>query len=99
MNARDALPAGGKIEVSACTGQGESIVIAVADSGEGILPENIEKIFEPFFTTKEPGAGTGLGLAISARLVESFGGKLTVASEPGAGAKFTLTLPVVKCEE
>ena len=99
MNARDALPAGGRIEVSACTGQGESIVIAVADSGEGILPENIEKIFEPFFTTKEPGAGTGLGLAISARLVESFGGKLTVASEAGAGAKFTLTLPGVKCEE
>jgi two-component system NtrC family sensor kinase len=93
INARDALPAGGKIEVSACSGQGETVVISIIDSGEGILPENIEKIFEPFFTTKEPGRGTGLGLAISARLVESFGGKIEVDSEPGAGAKFTLILP------
>jgi signal transduction histidine kinase len=99
MNARDAMPAGGRIEVSACPGHGESVVISVADSGEGILPENIEKIFDPFFTTKEPGMGTGLGLAISARLVESFGGKITVASKPGAGTKFTLLLPGVKREE
>jgi len=99
MNARDAMPAGGRIEVSASSGQGESIVLSVADSGEGILPENIEKIFEPFFTTKEPGKGTGLGLAISARLVEAFGGEITVDSKPGAGTKFTLILPGVKHEE
>lgn len=99
MNARDAMPEGGSIEVSASPGQGESVVISVLDSGEGILPENIEKIFEPFFTTKEPGRGTGLGLAISARLVDSFGGKIEVSSEPGAGTKFTLKLPGVKNEE
>jgi signal transduction histidine kinase len=99
MNARDAMPEGGKIEISASGGDGESVVIAVKDSGDGILPENIEKIFEPFFTTKEPGRGTGLGLAISARLVESFGGRIEVESGAAAGTKFTLRLPGVKSEE
>jgi signal transduction histidine kinase len=99
MNARDAMHEGGKIEISASGGDGESVVIAVKDSGDGILPENIEKIFEPFFTTKEPGRGTGLGLAISARLVESFGGRIEVESGADAGTKFTLRLPGVKSEE
>jgi len=99
INARDAMPEGGGIMISAAPGVGESVIIAVKDSGEGIAPENIEKIFDPFFTTKEPGRGTGLGLAISARLVESFGGRIEVASEIGRGTTFTLRLPGVKCEE
>jgi signal transduction histidine kinase len=99
INARDAMPGGGGIMISAAPGEGESVIIAVKDSGEGSAPENIEKIFEPFFTTKEPGRGTGLGLAISARLVESFGGRIEVASEIGRGTTFTLRLPGVKCEE
>jgi len=99
MNARDALSAGGYIEIDAVAESGDSIAISVRDSGGGIPPENLEKIFEPFFTTKEPGRGTGLGLAISARLVESFGGRLAVASELGQGATFTLKLPGVLGEE
>jgi len=95
MNARDAMPDGGRIAISAAAGEGESLLLTVEDSGEGIQPEHIEKIFEPFFTTKEPGRGTGLGLAIAARLVESFGGRIEVASEPGRGTKFSLRLPGV----
>lgn len=99
INARDAMPEGGTIIITAAPGEKESVVISVKDSGEGIPPENIDKIFEPFFTTKEPGRGTGLGLAISARLVESFGGKINVESQPGSGTTFTLKLPGIKNEE
>ena len=95
MNARDAMPDGGTLAIAASAGDGESVLLEVADSGDGILPENIEKIFEPFFTTKEPGKGTGLGLAISARLIESFGGRIEVESRPGQGTKFRLRLPGV----
>lgn len=99
INARDAMPAGGELIISAASGENESVIIAVKDSGEGIAPENVEKIFDPFFTTKEPGKGTGLGLAISARLVESFGGTIKVASQPGSGATFTLRLPGVSMKD
>lgn len=95
INARDAMPGGGKIEISARPGDSDSVVIAVKDSGAGILPENAEKIFEPFFTTKEPGRGTGLGLAISARLVDSFGGRIEVESGSGRGTTFFVRLPGV----
>lgn len=95
INARDAMPEGGEIIITAVFGEKESVIISVNDSGEGITPENIDKIFDPFFTTKEPGNGTGLGLAISARLVESFGGTIRVESEPGSGARFSLRLPGV----
>lgn len=98
MNARDAMPDGGTLAITAAAADEESVVLAVADTGTGILPENIEKIFEPFFTTKEPGSGTGLGLAISARLVESFGGRIAVESTPGRGTIFRVQLPGVKDE-
>lgn len=99
INARDAMPAGGEVVIGAMRGEGESVVIFVKDSGDGIAPENVEKIFEPFFTTKETGSGTGLGLAISARLVESFKGVLKVDSEVGKGSTFSLILPGVCGEE
>jgi signal transduction histidine kinase len=64
----------------------------VSDTGPGIPPAEVGRVFEPYFTTKE--GGTGLGLAIAQRIAEEHGGRLEVASSPGAGAAFTLTLPV-----
>jgi signal transduction histidine kinase len=93
INARDAMPEGGELTARAASSADE-VIIEIADTGAGILPENLEKIFDPFFTTKEPGSGTGLGLAISARLVESFGGRLYVRSQVGEGTTFTVWLPV-----
>ncbi len=68
--------------------------VTIADSGEGISPENIAHIFEPFFTTK--GTGTGLGLPITRGIIEEHGGLITVESEPKKGARFTILLPVLK---
>jgi signal transduction histidine kinase len=65
----------------------------VADTGCGIPPEDLPKIFLPFFTTKESGQGTGLGLTVVHNIVQEHGGTITVASEPGQGATFTITLP------
>lgn len=95
MNARDAMPDGGELTITATAGDRESVLLEIADSGSGIAAENIERIFEPFFTTKEPGRGTGLGLAISARLIESFGGRIEVESAPDKGTKFRVRLPGV----
>jgi signal transduction histidine kinase len=72
---------------------GEEIVLAVADTGQGIRPENMCNIFQPLFTTKA--RGIGLGLAISKDLIESNGGRIEVDSTEGRGSTFTLTLPVV----
>jgi PAS domain S-box-containing protein len=69
-----------------------TVAIAVKDSGEGILPENMAKLFEPLFTTKLK--GIGLGLAVSKKLVEANGGWIVVESEPGKGSTFTVYLPV-----
>jgi PAS domain S-box-containing protein len=69
-----------------------TVAIAVKDSGEGILPENMAKLFEPLFTTKLK--GIGLGLAVSKKLVEANGGRIVVESEPGKGSTFTVYLPV-----
>jgi signal transduction histidine kinase len=66
----------------------------IRDTGEGVAPENLAKVFDPFFTTKDPGRGTGLGLAISARIIDTFGGRITLESTPGEGAAFILWLPL-----
>lgn len=73
--------------------------ITVADTGSGIQNHQLPRIFDPFFTTKEPGKGTGLGLAITARLVDSFGGRITVASTAGSGTRFMVWLPVDQQQE
>jgi two-component system NtrC family sensor kinase len=70
------------------------VKIEVRDSGMGIEQQNLGKVFDPFFTTKEPGKGTGLGLSISARIIDSFGGRITVASAKGKGTRFIVWLPV-----
>jgi signal transduction histidine kinase len=94
-NAVKFTPAGGRIDVSAARVDGE-IQLAVADTGPGIAPEDVDRIFQEFQQT-EVGAknheGTGLGLALSKRLVELHGGRIWVESEVGAGSRFVFTLP------
>jgi signal transduction histidine kinase len=72
-------------------GRGESVEIAVRDHGTGITPQVLKSLFVPFFTTKAK--GTGLGLAISQRLVEEWGGRIEVVSQPGSGSTFSVVLP------
>ncbi len=90
-NAYDATP-NGSVTVR-LKQRGDSIAIAVADTGMGIPPEVQARLFEAFFTTKKKGEGTGLGLAISRNFVVSHGGDITVASEVNKGSTFTVVLP------
>ncbi|HJV66714.1 MAG TPA: HAMP domain-containing sensor histidine kinase [Geomonas sp.] len=92
MNAKDAMPKGGKLQLKARREGGE-VLLEVIDNGEGMPPEHLPLVFDPFFTTKEPGKGTGLGLAIAARIAESCGGRLNAESELGKGSRFVLRLP------
>ncbi len=73
---------------------GDGVAVDVEDDGAGIPPEVLPRIFDPFFTTKEIGKGTGLGLSISYKIVQQHGGKISVDSTPGKGAKFTVWLPL-----
>ena len=73
-----------------------ALEVEVEDTGPGILPEAPGKIFEPFYSTKPPGEGTGLGLAICLRILESYGGRISVRSEKDKGTRFTILLPVLK---
>ena len=73
---------------------GAAVALSVQDNGEGVRAENLSRIFDPFFTTKPEGKGVGLGLAVSYGIVEAHGGDIAVASQPGEGATFTVTLPV-----
>lgn len=72
----------------------ERVVVTVADNGSGISPADLERIFDPFFSTKPVGIGTGLGLSVCERIVERFGGDLSVESELGVGATFRVALPM-----
>ncbi len=92
VNARDAMPAGGNLELGFTSGE-NSLYISVRDSGSGISPDLIDTIFDPFFTTKD--TGTGLGLATVYGIVDRAGGEITVESEQGVGTTFTIRLPLV----
>ncbi|MGH7700892.1 MAG: sensor histidine kinase, partial [Gemmatimonadales bacterium] len=72
----------------------DTIRLEVRDRGTGIAAEHLDRIFEPGFTTKEFGKGSGMGLAVVRRAVEAFGGEVAVESQPGKGARFTVSLPV-----
>jgi hypothetical protein len=92
LNAVQAMPEGGNLTVRTRLA-GSHVECDVEDDGPGILPEHLNRIWDPFFTTKPVGQGTGLGLSITQRIVTTHGGDIRVASTPGHGARFTLTLP------
>ena len=102
FNARDAMKAGGTLKISArnvmLSGEpeglrGEHIALCISDTGVGMSRELMERVFEPFFTTKRFGEGTGLGLSQVFGFAKQIGGAVTVESEPGMGAEFTIHLP------
>lgn len=113
VNARDAMPAGGKITIS--TGsvvlphdergvfglipQGRWSFVSVSDEGVGIPPQIVHRIFEPFFTTKAPGVGTGLGLSTVAGIVRQAEGHLALHTVPGSGSRFTAYFPWMESQE
>lgn len=92
INALDAMENKGTITVETGTESG-SIWVRISDTGPGIAPENLQRIFNPFFSTKTEKGGTGLGLSIAHRIIANHRGSLTVVSEQGRGAAFTITLP------
>ncbi len=94
VNARQAMPSGGRLTVRTCVRSlGRRMVeVSIADTGPGIPAEQLTRIFQPFFTTKPQ--GTGLGLAIAARIVEQHGGRILVDSTAGHGTTFTVDLPI-----
>jgi two-component system, NtrC family, sensor kinase len=92
-NAAYAIGKDGTITISTQQSANHSVELIFGDTGCGISKEHIDKIFDPFFTTKPTGKGTGLGLSISHGIITKLGGRITVASEAGKGASFTIQLP------
>jgi PAS domain S-box-containing protein len=107
INARDAMPHGGRIGISTANvhveagelspelAQGDYVVLSVWDTGTGMPPEVLERALEPFFTTKGPGAGSGLGLSMIFGFAKQSGGHLAIDSQPGQGTTVRLYLPRV----
>jgi two-component system NtrC family sensor kinase len=95
MNARDAMPSGGMVEVRTASNNG-TVEIEITDTGSGIPRENLHRIFDPFFTTKSSGRGTGLGLSVSYGIIKEHAGKVDVRSTPDKGTSFRLEFPVAR---
>jgi PAS domain S-box-containing protein len=112
INARDAMPGGGTLTISASNIEiddsyakmnlecvpGPYVLITIDDTGTGIEAKVLKRIFDPFFTTKEIGKGTGLGLSTSLSIVKGHGGFLNVYSEAGRGSRFSIYLPAADSE-
>ena len=97
LNAKDAMPGGGKLNVA--TTNGDMVSVRVSDTGSGIAPEHIQRIYDPFFTTKTApkegqNRGTGLGLSVTYGIIQEHAGKIRVESDPGAGTTFALDFPM-----
>ncbi len=92
LNAMQAMPGGGKIEIYAVELE-DRVIIRISDTGYGINREIIDKIFNPFFSTRDVGEGTGLGLFIVHELIDSFNGVIDVESDENKGTTFIITLP------
>jgi signal transduction histidine kinase len=93
VNAAQAVRDRGEVTIATRL-DGNSVVVAISDTGTGIPADELSRIFDPFFTTKPVGEGTGLGLSISYGIVERHGGTIAVASELGAGTTFKVRIPV-----
>jgi len=99
LNAKDAMPTGGKLTVA--TSDGGNVNVSVSDTGSGIAPDHINRIYDPFFTTKTApregqNRGTGLGLSVTYGIIQEHAGKIRVESQPGAGTTFHLEFPRVR---
>src|SRR5262249_40362338 len=107
LNARDAMPDGGRITFETqqvvingdyrrahpWAKEGRYVLLTVSDTGVGMPPEVVERVFEPFFTTKAKGEGTGLGLAVTWSIVQQHAGMVHCCSEPGRGTAFKIYRP------
>jgi signal transduction histidine kinase len=93
LNACDASKPDGRIRLEAFGADGGMVRIRIVDQGSGIAPEHLQAVFDPFFTTKPRGEGTGLGLPIAASIVRNHGGRIDLASTPGAGTTATVLWP------
>jgi two-component system NtrC family sensor kinase len=99
LNARDAMPGGGRLQIgTVCNGH---VAVEIADSGMGIAPEHMQRIYDPFFTTKTAPKegqrrGTGLGLSVTYGIIQEHAGKIVVESKLGSGTTFHLEFPLVR---